>query len=34
MMKFTITALLVLCYGICLAEDLPGNQKKSSTLTV
>ncbi|MCH1440769.1 MAG: hypothetical protein L7W43_13995 [Rubripirellula sp.] len=30
---FTLT-ILILCHGICLAEDLPGNQKKTGTLTV
>ena len=33
-MKLLIILLLVLCHGICLAEDLPGNQKKANTLTV
>lgn len=34
LMKLLIILLLVLCHGICLAEDLPGNQKKANTLTV
>ena len=33
-MKLLIILLLVLCHGICLAQDLPGNQKKAKTLTV
>jgi len=33
-MKFSFILLLVLCHGICLAEDLPGNQKKAGKLTV
>ncbi|MDC0252314.1 hypothetical protein OAK44_00685 [bacterium] len=32
--KLLIILLLVLCHGICQAQDLPGNQKKANTLTV
>ena len=28
-MKFTVTALLILCHSICLAEDLPETKKNS-----
>ncbi len=34
LMKLLVILLLVLCHGICLAEDLPDNQKKTGTLTV
>ena len=33
-MKFLVTTLFILCHGICLAQNLPGNQKKANTLTV
>jgi antitoxin component YwqK of YwqJK toxin-antitoxin module len=33
-MRFLFTTLFILCHGICLAQDLPGNQKKAETLTV
>ena len=33
-MRFLFTTLFILCHGICLAEDPPGNQKKTGTLTV
>ncbi len=33
-MRFLFTTLFILCHGICLAEDSPGNQKKTGTLTV
>ena len=33
-MRFLFTTLFILCHGICLAKDLPGNQKKTGTLTV
>jgi hypothetical protein len=33
-MRFLFATLFILCHGICLAEDLPGNQKKTGTLTV
>ena len=34
LMKLLIILLLVLCHGICQAQDLPGNHKKANTLTV
>jgi hypothetical protein len=34
LMKFLVTTLFILCHGICVAQDLPGNQKKAKTLTV
>ena len=34
LMKFLFTTLFILCHGICVAQDLPGNQKKANTLTV
>ena len=33
-MRFLFATLFILCHGICLAENLPGNQKKTGTLTV
>ena len=33
-MRFLFATLFILCHGICLAEDLPSNQKKTGTLTV
>ncbi len=33
-MRFLFNTLFIICHGICLAEDLPGNQKKTGTLTV
>ena len=33
-MRFLFTTLYIIAHGLCLAEDLPGNQKKSGTLTV
>ena len=32
--KFSSITLFILCHVICLAEDLPGNPKKTGTLTV
>jgi len=32
--KFSSIILFILCHVICLAEDVPGNQKKTGTLTV
>jgi len=32
--KFSSITLFILCHVICLAEDVPGNQKKTGTLTV
>ncbi len=32
-MKFFMTTLFILCHGICLAQDLPGGQKNSTSLT-
>jgi antitoxin component YwqK of YwqJK toxin-antitoxin module len=33
-MRLLFTTLYIVAHGLCLAEDLPGNQKKSGTLTV
>ena len=33
-MRFLFTTLFIIGHGICLAEDLPDNQKKAGTLTV
>ena len=33
-MRLLITTLYIIAHGLCLAEDLPGNQKKTGTLTV
>ena len=33
-MRFLFTTLYIIAHGLCLAEDLPGNQKKTGTLTV
>ena len=32
-MKFLVTTLFILCHGICLAQNLPGNQKNNASLT-
>jgi len=32
-MKFFITTLLIVCHGICLAEDLPDGKKNNSSLS-
>ena len=33
-MRLLFTTLYIIAYGLCLAEDLPGNPKKTGTLTV
>ena len=33
-MRFLFTTLYIIAHGLCLAEDLPDNQKKAGTLTV
>ena len=33
-MRLLFTTLYIIAHGLCLAEDLPGNQKKTGTLTV
>jgi len=33
LMKFSFILLLVLCHGICLAEDVPDSQKNNASLT-
>lgn len=32
-MKFLVITLFILCHGICLAQNLPGNQKNNASLT-
>ena len=33
-MRLLFTTLYIITHGLCMAEDLPDNQKKTSTLTV
>ena len=33
-MRLLFTTLYIIAHGLCLAEDLPGNPKKTGTLTV
>ena len=33
-MRLLFTSLFIIGHGLCLADDLPGNQKKTGTLTV